>query len=136
VGFKLSQEINPVFPGRREDLVNEAASERRFKRGEPSSSSVISAPTRVAQKSRRPGPGLPTGMKNGESIDSLRSMILGELEGQYTGHQEQYVSEHRASRNLSRLILTTDQEDTSPLTAKWLAWVSTARSLRSHVLAS
>jgi len=32
---------------------------------------------------------LPTGMKNGESIDSLRRMILGELEDQYTDSQKQ-----------------------------------------------
>jgi len=51
-------------------------------------------------------PRLQTGMKNGESIDSLRRMILGELEDQYTGHQKEYVSENQTPRNLLRLIFT------------------------------
>ena len=45
-------------------------------------------------------------MKNGESVDSLRRMILGEPEGGYTGLQKQYVSEHRISQNIDRLNLT------------------------------
>lgn len=61
----------------------------------------------MAPKSTLPAPCLPTGIKNGESIDTLRRMILGELEGQYTDHQKQYVSARRNSYNLRRLIVTT-----------------------------
>lgn len=106
--FKLSQEINPDFSHRRKkgNLGHETAPEQRFKRGEPSSSSAVSAPIRVARKPTPPEPGLPTGMRNGESIDSLRRMILSELKDQYTGHQKQYVSEHQTPQNLCRLILT------------------------------
>ena len=105
---KLSQEIGLDFSRRQKKrkLGHETIPEQRFKRGESSSSPPVSAPTRVAQKSTPPEPGLPTGMKNGESIDSLRRMILGELENQYTGHQKQYVSEHQTPQNLCRLILT------------------------------
>ena len=106
--FNLSQEIDPDFPRRRKKarFSHETEPEQRSKRGE-SSSSPVSAPIRVAQKSTPREPSLPTGMKNGESIDSLRRMILGELEGQYTGHQKQYVSEYPTSQNLCRLIFTT-----------------------------
>lgn len=60
-------------------------------------------------------PGLPTGMKNGESIDSLRRMILGELVDQYTDHQNQYVSsEYQISKDLDWLILKEAREIRRP----------------------
>ena len=91
--LKALQEINPHPSQRRKKrkLSHETASEQHFKRGEPSSSSAVLAPAQEAPESLPPG--RPTGMKNGESIDSLRGMILGELEGRYTDHQKQYVSE-------------------------------------------
>lgn len=104
--FTAPQEINPNPSHRRKKrkLSHETAPEHP-KRGESSTSSVVSTSTRIAPKPAPPAPGLPTGMKNGESIDSLRRMILGELEDQYTGHQKQYVSEHQISQNIHRLIL-------------------------------
>jgi len=133
--FKVLQEINPDPSHRRKrrKLGHETAPEQR---GEPSSFSMASAPTQATSKPAPPAPGLPTGMKNGESIDSLRRMILGELEDQYTDHQKQYVSKNRTPQSLGKLIHYKDREDTSPSTVKWLVWALTARSLRSRVLAS
>ncbi|KAF9650974.1 ribonuclease H-like protein [Thelephora ganbajun] len=87
----LQKEINLNSPHRRKKrkFVHEAAPEQHFKRGEHSSSSALSASTQVAPNSAPPAPGLPTGVKNGESIDSLRRMILAELEDQYTDHKKQ-----------------------------------------------
>jgi len=101
--FKLPQEIASDPPHRREKRKSghETVPDQRFKRGESSSSSAVPAPTRVASQLM---PRLHTGMKKGESIDSLRRMILGELEDRYTGHQKQYVSENRTPRNSCRLI--------------------------------
>jgi len=105
---KVLQEINPNprHLRKKRRLGHESAPEQHFKCGEPSSPPVISAPTTVAPESAPPATGLPTGMKNGESIDSLRRMILGELEDRYTDNQKQYVSEHQISQNIDRLNLT------------------------------
>jgi hypothetical protein len=82
------QEINP-HPRKKRKLGHEVAPEQRPKRGDPSPSPVVSASTRAVTK---PVSDLPTGVKGGESIDALRKMILGELDGQYTDHQKQYVT--------------------------------------------
>jgi len=136
--FKVLQEINPDPSHRRKKrkLGHETAPEQHLKRGELSSFSMASAPTQAAPKPAPPVSDPPTGMKNGESIDSLRRMILGELEDQYTDHQKQYVPENWTPQSLDKLTPYKDRGDTSPSTVKWLAWVSTARSLHSHVLAS
>ena len=88
--YKILQEINPNRRKKRK-LGHETAPEQHPRRGEPSSSSVVSGSTQVASIPAPPAHCLPTGIKNGESIDLLRRMILGELENQYTGHQKQYV---------------------------------------------
>ena len=110
---KVLQEINPnpPHPRKKRKIGHEPAPEKHFKRGEASSPST---PTKVAPISAPPTTGLPTGTKNGESIDSLRRMILGELEGRYTDHQKQYVSEHRISQNIDRLNLTKAREIRCP----------------------
>jgi len=131
--FKVFQKINPdpLHRRKKRKLDHETTPEQHFKRGKP--------PAAVPASTQNLEPlatALPTGMKNGESIDSLRRMILGELEDQYTDHQKRYVSEHRASRDATRLMFYKGQGDTSLLTVKWLEWASTARSLRSHVLVS
>jgi len=94
---KVLQEMNPNAPRPRKKrkLGDEPAPEEHFKRGEVSSPST---PTNVAPKSAPSTTSLPMGMKNGESIDSLRRMVLGELEDRYTDHQKQYVSELGSSK--------------------------------------
>jgi hypothetical protein len=110
--LKIVQEINPKPSHRRKK--RKLGHETAPNRGEPSFSSVVSAPTRAAPESAPPAAGLPTGAKNGESVDSLRRMILGELEDRYTDHQKQYVSEHWISGNLERLIFTKAREIRRP----------------------
>ena len=112
---KVLQEINPNPPNPRKKrkLGHESAPEQHFKRGEPSSPSV-STPAQTAQNSAPSATGLPTGMKNGESIDSLRGMILGELDDRYTDHQKQYVSKHQISENADRLNLAKVREIRRP----------------------
>ena len=92
--LKASQEINPNPSHRRKKrkLCHETTPERHLKRGE--SSSVVSASTQGAPKSAPLVAGPSRGTKNVESVDSLRRMILGELDDLYTDHQKQYVSEH------------------------------------------
>lgn len=50
-------------------------------------------------------PGFPIRVMNGESIDTLRRMILGQPEDQYTDHQRQYVFQPRVSRSSDWLII-------------------------------
>jgi hypothetical protein len=107
--FKSSQDINPDPSHRRKKrkLAHETLSKQNLKRGECSTFSVASETTRMTPQSTLPAPSLPTGIKNGESIDTLRRMILGELDGKYTDHQKEYVSGRRNSRSPFRLIFTT-----------------------------
>ena len=102
--LRVLQEINsnPSHRRKKRKLGHESSPEHRFRCGEASSSS---ASIQVAPTSAPPVTGLRAGMKNGESIDSLRRMILGELEDQYTDHKKQYVSERRTPKSLDRLIL-------------------------------
>lgn len=86
--FALQKKISrhPPHPRKKRKLAHEAAPDQHFKRGEPSSSPEVPEYKRAAPELV---PTLPTGAKNGESIDALRKMILGELEEQYTEHQKQ-----------------------------------------------
>ncbi|KAF9782395.1 ribonuclease H-like domain-containing protein [Thelephora terrestris] len=81
----LQKKITPhsPHPRKKRKLDHEAAPDQHPKRGESSSSSLC------AQKTPKSAPGLFTGVKNGESIDALRKMILGESEEQYTELQKQ-----------------------------------------------
>jgi len=81
----LQKKISPhgSHPRKKRKLDHEAGPD---KRGVSSSSSAASLGPQATPKS---APGLSTGVKNGESIGTLRKMILGEPEDQYTDLQKQ-----------------------------------------------
>jgi len=83
----LQKEINPssLRGQKKRKLDHETALEKHLEGGEPSSSSVVSTPAQVARDPIPPKAGLSTS----DSIDSLRRMILGKLEDQYTDRQKE-----------------------------------------------
>lgn len=95
--LKVPQKISPhsPHPRKKRKLAHEPALDHHFKRGESSSPPTVAEYKQAAPESVVT---FPTGAKNGESIDALRKMILGELKDQYTEHQKQYASLFRVSK--------------------------------------